>query len=50
MLNSFSSIQVWDLTGKGFTNQMMLHSSYALAGMTLPPYNFMRIAIAQHVF
>ena len=23
---------VWDLTAKGFTNQQMLHSSYAIAG------------------
>jgi len=28
----FPGLQVWDLTAKGFTNQQMLQSSYAIAG------------------
>ena len=29
--------QIWDLTARGFTNQNMLHSSYALFGGAPPP-------------
>jgi len=35
---------VWDLTAKGFTNQQMLHSSYAIAGAS----TLLSVAIASY--